>query len=114
MNEWRAESYEAGSVVVTTDSKDLPHFYVYGPIDDNQTRWFMAVDIAEFLNGDKERPDWLNDFRQNSPESIIAVDGSKILVIGPMYDADPPKLFWKECKDPESIMLRETLLSRLL
>lgn len=125
--EWRAESFPSGTCIVRNGGAkavDLPWLYVFGPKpvgpkdeegDDpraERTRYQMCEQLAVFLNGG-ECPRWLSSLRRVSETKLLDVDGSEIIATGPMYDANPPQLDWRQREDVEAIDSRARLIDRL-
>lgn len=116
-NDWRVEAYPSGTVVVRSASYGS-WLDVCGPATGENDDWQrckypLAEDLAAFLNGCKERPAWLNDMTRTSEERMADVDGTRIIVRGPLYDRNPPALDWWTRDDQEAKDMRARLMDKL-
>jgi hypothetical protein len=112
---WLVQCYPSGTMVVVKAGG--PWLYVYGPGGENEEQYNAnrrqcCKDLANFLNGG-DRPAWLNDLRRHSEDYASDLDGTSIAATGPMYDADPPKLLWKQDESQEAKDARARLMDRL-
>lgn len=112
---WRVQWFGSGTMIVT----DLtwPHYYVYGPRNDDEDqgvrdRYKVCEDLRDYLNGGT-RPAWLDDMYRTSEKHAEGLDHTKITAVGPMYDRDPPNLWWDEEDSQEAKDSRARLMDRL-
>lgn len=114
---WRVQSYPSGTHVVT-DLSPGPWLHVLacntalGEGDVDRLKWSMCDDLARFLNGGP-RPAWLDDMERCGPDALEGADGSRIEATGPMYDADPPNLNWRQRDDSAARDARAELIDRI-
>jgi hypothetical protein len=115
---WVPAFYGSGTCTVTRHDSREPHLYVYGPRNENEDDWMrarykMCYELAEWLN-DGKRPAWLDDLKRTEEGYAFDLDGTCIYATGPVYDADPPNLNWKQCDDEESRNARARLIDLLM
>jgi hypothetical protein len=72
----------------------------------------ICKQLRDFLNGGA-RPEWLDELQWIPPHKLMRPDGFTITVEGPLYDSDPPNLFWKQREDEEAKRARTKLLEEL-
>lgn len=116
MPEWKHEVYGSGTQIVTRNDGG-PHFYIYGPLSDNETQDYrnrsqVCKDVCDFLNGG-DRPEWLDDMHRPDEYSAKDLDGTQIYATGPMYDANPPKGNWRQDDSDEGKNARARLMNLL-
>lgn len=100
---FRQDVYQSGSQVVGFTSGHRPWYYVLGAPelseeDRHQTRRDLYA-WAEY----GVRADWMDDLVQESPYRVWTPFGGAIEATGPMYDADPPHLVWREMDGDDCI-----------
>lgn len=108
--EWINESFQSGTVVVSLLGKHqslfMPNIYVHGDKgqgekDYQNQRYRMARSLVSYLNGG-EKPSWLDGFVRKNEVEIEGPNGARIIASGPLYDASPPALDWKQVDTDEA------------
>lgn len=117
-NKWTHRAFESGTQVVISNEKGCPWLYIFGPntgsdVDNDMARATVCCEVADFLNGDEPRPAWFDDLERSSESCLVGIDGTKIIATGPVYDANPPHLDWRERKDDDACDARARLIDRL-
>lgn len=112
---WKPQFFGSGTCVVQR-SYNEPWLYVYGPANPDEAKYVrdrmqLCYDLAAYLNGGS-RPAWLADMDRISEREAIDLDGTSVTATGPLYDADPPRLVWRERGDDDDARAR--LMDRLL
>ena len=109
------ESYQSGTVIVTSHEPNTPHFYVYG-YDDNHRR-NIAVDLEIFLNHCKQLPEWVYGLYRHPDDPTTLIDGKGISIsmVGPMVlpENDNGALNWQTDMSENAKKLREFLINRI-
>jgi len=80
--------------------------------DIQRTKHQMADEICAFANGG-DRPAWISDLDRTSECSLLGTQGESIIAMGPVYDAQPPRLDWNQCDDIDSQNARARLIDWL-
>ncbi len=117
---WEPQFFGSGTCIVTSNQRDEPHYYVYGPHspDDGQrqrNRIAMCHQLADWLNGG-DRPLWLDDMKRTHEDGCFDLDGTKIFATGPsvLCDCCPPhKMHWLLDESDEAVSKRARLIDRL-
>ena len=115
---WKVKSYLSGTVIVQDTEAPSIWYYVYGPSleeenESDKVRHEYAYLLRDFLNGGST-PAFLRDMLMDAEgSSLIGADGTRIHATGPMYDAAPPKLCWKQKEDRVSRKQRRALIENI-
>ena len=117
---WFVQVFPSGTHVVTDGARPAAgpwlHVVAYDTVlceqDVDRLKYAMCEGLARFLN-DGPLPDWLNDMERRTEDELVGADGTRVRACGPMYDADPPNLLWKQCEDKASKNARARLIDRL-
>lgn len=109
---YRFAGYESGTVNVELVSERGPWLTFYDRSDARRQR--MAVEIADFLNGKSDYPEWMWDFHRTSAEVLKTSGGATCIhVTGPMVDTNPPHGNWQVDRSNAAIMSRNDLMNRI-
>lgn len=111
---WKVEQHPSGSMVVKQNDAVMGNkawLYVIGYTQN--LRYQICSELKEFLNNQSGRPSWLDDFERVGDDKLESVGGTEIIARGPVYDANPPALDWRQCEDRESKIARKELIDRL-
>jgi hypothetical protein len=113
---WQCVYHGTGSCVVTRSRSDEPHYRVFGPWSDDPDRRLRdrvacCGQLRDWLNGDGERPGWLDDCYRESPNAIGSLDGTFIYTTGPYCVVDQ---CWRESRQVEHLRSRRLMIDRLL
>lgn len=109
---WRIQHYQSGTHIVTRASGRRPHYYIYAP--DGIERWTVCEQLRDWLNGEGERPAWLDDMERVSDEQAEHPNGRPIYTTGPYVDRNPPACDWTDCMDSASVAERKHLMDVLV
>lgn len=97
--EWEPRYYGSGTTIVGLRlHQHKPHLYIYADAAVDESRYMrdryeMCRQLTAYMNGG-ERPEWLDDFERLDEISSRSLCGGQIFATGPVYDRDPPNLFW--------------------
>ncbi len=117
-NHYTPRGYGSGTTNVEPDRVSEPNLYVVivNPVSEDEgqrDRFRICEELAGFLNGELSRPAWLDDMSRPDEFHMVHMDGLHIEATGPVYDSDPPNLFWKTRNDEKSRNKRARLIDRL-
>lgn len=113
---WHHKCFESGTQVVTRstapfDVNRLPWFYVYGG-SSAEARSTYCQELAAWLNGEADKPEWIESLRRASDETVVGFNCVEIHAAGPMYDAG--NLFWKTDDSAAAQKARAELMDLLV
>lgn len=109
---YKVAVYQSGTTNVELIHERGPWLTFYDRSDARRKK--MASEIADFLNGKGDFPDWMWDMHRTSASVLKSGGGSTCInVTGPMIDSDPPKLAWVEDRSNAAIMARNNLMDKI-
>lgn len=105
----------------TQNVQNVAHgaFYsVRGPMlededERDRVRARYCCELRDYLNGEGQRPAWLDIMKRTSETHAESTDGASVQVWGPWYDAEPPKCIWEMREDDEAKDERASLMDAL-
>jgi hypothetical protein len=113
-HEWRAEAYANGMAIVTVRGPLYggPYLVVSGLLPKDSAT--MADELAQLLNGQTERPNWLDDMERASATRVIGVDGTSVEAVGPAVPlATGDAMTWDQDEGQDAQDVRAALVDRL-
>ena len=119
LEKWDCRFYGSGTTVIVNSAGHYrgPHFYVYGPRNEDEDQWMrdrykVCHELCDYLNGG-DKPAWFDQLERLSEDYCEDLDGTNIRATGPSIDVDPPNLNWREDDSDEAKDARARLMDRL-